>query len=133
MRAPSAAAMTVPSDDGDGQRTQRQASGAAGEARALAHLQQHGLVLVDRNFLCKVGEIDLIMRERHSLVFIEVRARAKGRHGSAADSITPAKQRRLLRAAQRYLQRFRVPPACRFDVVAIDGETLTWLKDAIQG
>ena len=61
MRAPSAAAMTVPSDDGDGQRTQRQASGAAGEARALAHLQQHGLVLVDRNFLCKVGEIDLIM------------------------------------------------------------------------
>ena len=114
-------------------RTPRQVAGADGEARALAHLQQHGLVLVEQNFLCKVGEIDLVMRERQTIVFIEVRTRADARHGSAADSVTPAKQRRLLLTAQRYLQRFRLPPACRFDVVAIDGDTLTWLKNAIQG
>lgn len=119
-------------DTACGKRTPRQNAGVAGEARALAHLRQHGLVLVEQNFLCKVGEIDLIMRERQSIVFVEVRTRADARHGSAADSVTPAKQRRLLLTAQRYLQRYRLPPACRFDVVAIDGETLTWLKNAIQ-
>ena len=115
-----------------GTRTSRQNAGAVGEAQALAHLLRHGLFLVEQNFLCKVGEIDLIMRERQTIVFVEVRTRADARHGSAADSVTPAKQRRLLLTAQRYLQRFRLPPACRFDVVAIDGETLTWLKNAIQ-
>ncbi len=114
-------------------RTARQAAGAAGEARALVHLQRHGLVLVEQNFSCKVGEIDLIMRERQTIVFVEVRTRADARHGNAADSVTPAKQRRLLLTAQRYLQRYRLPPACRFDVVAIDGDALTWLKDAIRG
>lgn len=113
-------------------RTSRQSAGAAGEAQALAHLQRYGLLLVEQNFLCKVGEIDLIMREHQTIVFVEVRTRADARHGSAADSVTPAKQRRLLLTAQRYLQRFCQPPACRFDVVAIDGETLTWLKNAIQ-
>ena len=113
-------------------RTPRQQAGAAGEERALAHLQRHGLVLIEQNFLCKVGEIDLIMRERQTIVFVEVRTRADARYGSAADSVSPAKQRRLLLTAQRYLQRFRLPPACRFDVVAIDGDALTWLKNAIQ-
>ena len=112
--------------------TARQKIGANGEDRALDYLQQQGLRLVERNFRCKMGEIDLIMRHDAVLVFIEVRARADDRHGGAAASITPAKQRRLIRTAQFYLQRLRTLPACRFDVIAIDGETLRWLKNAIQ-
>ena len=113
-------------------RTSRQTAGAAGEARALAHLQQHGMVLVQQNFLCKVGEIDLVMREGQTIVFVEVRSRTDARHGSAAESVTPTKQRRLLLTAQRYLQRYRLPPACRFDVVAIDGDVLNWLRNVFQ-
>lgn len=112
--------------------TERQKIGANGEERALAYLQQQGLRLVERNFRCKMGEIDLIMRQDAVLVFVEVRARADDRHGGAAASITPAKQRRLIRTAQFYLQRLRTLPACRFDVIAIDGDTLRWLKNVIE-
>jgi putative endonuclease len=65
------------------------------------------------------------------VVFVEVRKRADKAHGGAAASITPAKQKRLIAAAQHYLQRYRMPPACRFDVIAIDGEETVWLKNAI--
>lgn len=112
--------------------TAKQVLGQAGEDAALVYLLQHGLALVTRNFRCKLGEIDLIMRDQACLVFVEVRKRASRDYGGAAASITPAKQRRLMRAAQVYLLRYRTPPACRFDVVAIDGERLTWLKNAIQ-
>lgn len=111
--------------------TDRQRIGDAGEEQALAYLQQHHLTLVERNFRCKGGEIDLIMRSRAALVFVEVRHRAVGRHGGAADSVTRNKQKRLIVAAQVYLQRYRHPPACRFDVVAIDGTVITWLQNAI--
>lgn len=112
-------------------RTGRQITGQAGEDAALAHLTQHGLRLVQCNFRCKLGEIDLIMQDGATLVFVEVRKRADTRHGGAAASVTFAKQRRLIRAAQYYLQRYRMPPACRFDVVAIDGGAMNWLKNAI--
>jgi putative endonuclease len=115
-----------------GNRTTRQLAGQAGEDWALAHLQQHGLTLVSRNFRCKGGEIDLIMQERDTLVFVEVRQRADGRHGGAAASVTGAKQARLIIAAQTFLQRYRSPPACRLDVVAIESGNLSWLKNAIQ-
>lgn len=113
-------------------RTARQVTGQAGEDAALEHLARQGLTLVTRNFRCKAGEIDLVMRDRTSLVFVEVRKRASTEYGGAAASITPAKQRRLLRAAQFYLLRYTTPPACRFDVVAIDGERIRWLKNAIE-
>lgn len=113
-------------------RTAAQISGQAGEDAALAYLQQQGLVAVERNFRCKTGEIDLIMQEGATLVFVEVRQRADCRHGGAAASVTPAKQARLLRAAQVFLQRYRALPACRFDVIAIDGAQLAWLKNAIE-
>ncbi|TCS37866.1 putative endonuclease [Paucimonas lemoignei] len=113
-------------------RTAKQEEGQAGEDAALAYLQQQGLMLVMRNFRCKVGEIDLIMQDRSGLVFVEVRKRASSAYGGAAASITPAKQRRLLRAAQFYLLRYRVQPACRFDVIAIEREQITWLKNAIE-
>lgn len=129
---PSSLPVALQSQSPPGTRTARQESGADAESRALAYLQRHGLQLVERNFLCKMGEIDLIMRDGATLVFVEVRARADASHGGAAASITPAKQRRLVRAAQRYLQRFRMPPACRIDVVAIDGTTFAWLRNAIE-
>jgi len=110
----------------------KQAQGRAGEQAALRYLRRQGLALVEANYTCKGGEIDLVMRDGDSLVFIEVRQRADGRHGGAAASITPAKIRRLLRAAQVYLQRFPALPPCRFDVVAIDGDRLEWIRDAIQ-
>lgn len=65
-----------------------------------------------------------------TLVFVEVRARADASHGGAAASVTARKQQRLIYAAQHYLLRHASPPPCRFDVVAIDGETLTWLQGA---
>ena len=112
--------------------SEKQAQGREGEQTALRHLRRHGLVLIEANFTCKGGEIDLIMRDGESLVFVEVRQRADRRHGGAAASITPAKIRRLIRAAQFYLLRLPTVPPCRFDVVAIDGDALDWLRDAIQ-
>ncbi|MCA1247662.1 YraN family protein [Massilia sp. MS-15] len=110
----------------------RQAQGRDWEQVALLHLQGQGLRLVEENFRCKGGEIDLVMRDGETLVFVEVRQRADSAHGGAAASITPAKIRRLVRAAQYYLLRFPALPPCRFDVVAIDGEALSWLQDVIE-
>lgn len=111
--------------------TARQISGRAAEDRALAHLAQHGLTLVERNFRCRSGEIDLVMKDGDTLVFVEVRMRRSANFGGAAASVTPAKQARLTNAAQFFLLRYPAPPACRFDVVAIDGDQLDWLKNAI--
>jgi putative endonuclease len=115
-----------------GQRTDQQRSGRHGEDAALAHLVRHKLVLVERNFRCNGGEIDLIMRDGGALVFVEVRQRASASHGGAAASVTPAKQRRLILAAQVYLLSLPVEPPCRFDVVAIDAGKLNWLKNVLQ-
>lgn len=112
--------------------SQRQAAGRLWERAAAAHLRRHRLVLVEENFRCKGGEIDLIMRDGATLVFVEVRQRASRTQGGAAASITPAKIRRLICAAQVYLLRFPVTPPCRFDVVAIDGEHLEWLQNVIE-
>jgi putative endonuclease len=110
----------------------KQDQGRRWEQAAAAHLKRHGLALVEANFRCKGGEIDLVMRERDTLVFVEVRQRADRKHGGAAASITPAKVRRLVRAAQYYLLRFPSTPPCRFDVVAFDGEALDWLRNVIE-
>lgn len=111
--------------------TDQQRQGNAGEDDALAHLQRQGLRLVERNFRCKGGEIDLIMQDGAALVFVEVRRRGGRGFGGAAASITPAKQRRLIHAAQFYLLRVKPLPPCRFDVVAIDGGQLRWLKNVM--
>lgn len=111
--------------------------GDAGEDRALAWLQRAGMVLVQRNYRvaggprARAGEVDLIVRDRDgTVVFVEVRRRRDGRHGGAAASVTPAKQARIVLAARHFLMRWASPPACRFDVVAIDGERIEWLKGA---
>ncbi len=77
------------------------------------------------------AEVDLILRERDgTLVFVEVRARAGAGHGGALASVGAAKQQRIVRAARHYLLRLPALPPCRFDVVAIDGEHLVWIKAA---
>lgn len=112
--------------------SRKQEQGRQWEDAALAYLERHGLVLVEANFRCKLGEIDLILRDGTTLVFVEVRQRAAGAPVSAADSIGPAKIRRIVRAAEFYLQRFNRMPPCRIDVVAIDGEDIEWLRNAIE-
>ena len=115
------------------------AVGDAAEDLALAHLQRHGLVLECRNYRLAGGprvrgaEIDLILRDRDgTLVFCEVRARRDASHGGAAATIGYGKQRRIVRAASHYLMRFEQVPPCRFDVVAIDGGRLSWLRGAFE-
>ena len=110
----------------------KQRQGQIWEQRALAYLQQHGLTLVEANYHCKSGEIDLICRDGAVLVFVEVRHRAATCHGGAAASITPAKVGRIVRAAQTYLMQYTHLPECRIDVVAIDGDTIEWLQGAIE-
>ncbi len=113
------------------------AVGDEAEARALAWLCARGLRLVQRNYRvargpgAAGGEIDLIMRDAHgTLVFVEVRARRDGSRGGAGASITAAKRARIVRTAQHYLLRLAVMPACRFDVVTLDGDTIEWLPAA---
>jgi putative endonuclease len=111
--------------------------GAALEAAAERWLTARGLHCVARNFRCKGGEIDLVMREGTQLAFVEVRFRSSDRYGSAAESVTAAKQRRLVQAAHLFIE---AHPQwrhcnCRFDVLAgrpaaagaIEWE---WLRDA---
>lgn len=115
--------------------------GDAAEDLALAHLQRHGLRLVQRNFKTPGrggGEVDLIMREPNgTLVFVEVRQRASASRGGAAGSVTPLKQRRVVLAARHFLLRLGSEPPCRFDVVLIHGAldapaapAVQWLRAA---
>ncbi len=105
--------------------------GEAAEAHALRWLQQQGLKLEARNYRCRGGEIDLILRDGATLVFVEVRYRSHGGYGSAAESVTPAKQRRLRLAAQHYLQRLGSEPPCRFDIIGIDRDLrIEWIRNA---
>lgn len=110
--------------------------GHTAETLACDYLQQQGLRLVMRNYSCKLGELDLIMRDGEQLVFVEVRSRRAGRHGTPLETVTPTKQRRLIRTAQHYLQRYRIDRVCRFDVVGItyhvDQPRIDWVPNAIQ-
>lgn len=106
--------------------------GARAEALAAAFLERHGLVLLERNFRVRGGEIDLVCREGKTLVFVEVRLRRRGDFGGAAASITASKRRRLLLAAQHYLMRQPDVP-CRFDAIlmdSLDDAGIEWVKNA---
>ena len=114
-------------------------TGDRAETLALRFLKRQGLSLVERNYrvaggpTARGGEVDLIVRAADgTLVFVEVRARAGNTHGGAAASITPAKQRRLVFAAQHYLLRWASPPPCRFDVIALQGDVIEWLPAAFE-
>ncbi len=109
-------------------------TGDAAEDAALAHLSGAGLRLVARNYRTPGrggGEVDLIMREPGgTLVFVEVRQRAKGNFGGAAASISATKRRRIIFAARHFLMRLPSPPPCRFDVVGLEDGHLQWLRAA---
>ena len=110
--------------------------GDAGEAQALDYLIARGLSLETRNFRTRMGEVDLVMRDGETVVFVEVRRRRHGGYGGAASSVGASKQRRIARTALAYLQRRY--GACdlpmRFDVIAIDGDAdeITWLRSAFE-
>ena len=94
-------------------------------------LRAAGLVLIERNWRCRHGEIDLIAEERGVLVFAEVRMRSGPGFGGAGESVTAAKRERLLAAARLYLARRR-ETLCRFDVFLVDGASASvqWIRDA---
>jgi len=109
------------------------ARGEAAENLAAAFLLREGLTLVERNFHCRFGEIDVIARDGATLVFVEVRMRTSERFGGAAGSITAAKRARLLRTARLYLGTEPRVPACRLDVLLDNGNdnAIELLKNAI--
>ncbi|WDY58891.1 YraN family protein [Pseudomonas sp. PSKL.D1] len=114
-------------------------AGQAAETQALEHLQGQGLQLLARNWRCKGGELDLVMLDTDTVVFVEVRYRLHAGFGGALESIDVRKQKRLVLAASAFLQheaRWADYP-CRFDVVALQGShhagrPLQWLKNAFE-
>lgn len=118
--------------------TARRARGDAVEAAALIDLQAHGLRLLARNAQSRGGEIDLVMLDAHTLVFIEVRYRASDAFGGGSASVDVRKRRKLVHAAQVFLMQHPryAQAACRFDVVDASGDPenprLHWLRDAFR-
>lgn len=119
-------------------RGQSNATGERAERLACRYLEQAGLVLLERNYRCPRGELDLVMDDAQTLVFVEVRFRRQPRFGSGAESVDPRKRARLIATAQHYLQRHprRAAQPARFDVVAIalqNGQpAIDWIQDAFR-
>ncbi|KJY71707.1 YraN family protein [Vibrio nigripulchritudo] len=114
----------------------RRALGEKYEALASKHLIGKGLSLIESNFNTKVGELDLIMSEQNTLVFVEVKYRKQSRFGHAAEMVTPAKQKKIVKTAMLWLRKNNLSPYntdFRFDVVAIhdNGRDIEWIKNAI--
>lgn len=108
-------------------------AGLRAEELARAFLQRRGLTLVQSNWRCRFGEIDLVLREGDTIVFAEVRLRTNPAFGGAGESIGRAKRERLLAAARLYLSREPEQP-CRFDVVllkCLEPPEIEWIRDAI--
>ncbi|MFJ4142167.1 YraN family protein [Pseudomonas sp. NPDC089734] len=115
----------------------RQQAGREAESYALLYLQQQGLRPVAQNWSCKRGELDLVMLDGDTVVFVEVRYRRHSGWGGAMESVDFRKQEKLIAAAQLFLQQESqwASYPCRFDVIAIEGEPgkaapLNWLKHA---
>lgn len=108
------------------------------EDLACRHLQGEGCELIVRNYRCRAGEIDLVMRLGDTVLFVEVRYRGRADFGTGAESVNARKRGRLLAAAQHYLQRVAgaEEPPCRFDVVSISpaehGPRIEWIPDAFR-
>lgn len=114
------------------ERRNKRSLGTKQEQIAAEYLKSMGYLIVETNFRCRQGEIDLIALDRSYLVFVEVKYRADGRAGEPEDAVTPAKRRTILQVARFYLYCHRLPETtkCRFDVVAIKGEEIRVIKDA---
>ena len=113
----------------------RKMLGERAENRACRFLRDHGLQLLASNYRCRRGEIDLVMRDGDSLVFVEVRYRQRSDYGHATETVSRGKQARIIHCARCYLSQHRAwNEAARFDVVSIEGNIaaghLEWIKDA---
>jgi putative endonuclease len=115
----------------------RQALGKSGEAAARAYLERRGLRILAANFSCAAGEIDLVGRDRDTVVFIEVKTRRSDAFGPPQLAVHQRKQQQIVRAAQWFLAERQFPEvACRFDVLAVtfskraDPPRIDWLQDA---
>jgi len=107
--------------------------GASAESDAAQLLVDAGYRIVERNFRCKAGELDIVARDGDVLVFVEVRSRADDEHGSAIEMIRRGKQRRVARVATYYLATIEpVFEECRFDIVAITAGEAILIKDAFR-
>ncbi|WP_269137655.1 YraN family protein [Pseudomonas sp. MMS21 TM103] len=114
-----------------------QSSGKDAEELARLHLQQHGLKLLAQNWSCRRGELDLVMLDADTVVFVEVRYRRHSAWGGAVESVDARKRDKLTKAAMHFLQqesRWAKHP-CRFDVIAINAEgnstpRLNWIQNA---
>ncbi len=108
--------------------------GAQAEGLAAQYLEARGLVILARNFRTRRGEIDLVARDGDTLVFVEVRYRARSDFGGAAGSVTARKQQRIVAASLAYLSRLRREPPCRFDAILLDRldpAAIVWERDVI--
>lgn len=131
--------MAKPRDsmNGSADRAAHLRSGRAAETRACRHLQKLGLQLMESNFRCAAGELDLIMRDGDTLVFVEVRYRRRADYGQGFETVDARKQGRLIRAAQTWLTRHgHHNKPCRFDVLSIgpgsDEHGIQWIPDAFE-
>lgn len=113
--------------------------GKTAEIAAKKFLQEQGLRLVEENYFCRKGEIDLIMRDDQQLIFIEVKFRRNNHHGSGAEAVTIQKRLKIISTARHYLHQHNLTEAisCRFDVVSINPTSnqhkpfaIQWLRNA---
>lgn len=119
--------------------TEKQQTGRQAEQTACDFLQAQGMALLEKNYFCPQGEIDLIMNDNNTIVFVEVRFRRNTQYGTGAETVDRHKQSKLVATAAHYLQ--KNPKAaknpCRFDVISLtannsDGQKLEWIPDAFQ-
>lgn len=110
--------------------------GRNAESLARRFMQKQGLRFVASNYEKPYGEVDLIMRDQNTLVFTEVRAREDFSHGHPFETVTKAKQSRIIRVAKQYLAEFadEMHTECRFDIIAINlaNDSVEWLQDAFE-
>ena len=110
--------------------------GAELEMFAAKQMETQGCRIIEKNYSCKLGEIDIILQDKETLVFVEVRYRKQNKFGGAIASVDNKKQRKIIKTASLYLQSNKLTDkvACRFDVFAIQGNfsnlSYNWVKDA---
>lgn len=110
------------------------AVGTAYEQIAGRFLEKKGFQILEYNYRCRAGEIDLIAKDREYLVFCEVKYRRTKSAGSALEAVDTKKQKRLYRCAQQYVAAHKIPDAAaRFDVVAIEGNEVCHIENAFEG
>lgn len=109
--------------------------GSAYEQKAVEYLNEHGYKIVEQNYFCKYGEIDIIAKQDDTLVFVEVKYRKNIKTGLGEDAVNMNKQRHIVNSAQNYIiKKYHTDEiACRFDVIAINGGMLHHIKNAFDG